>query len=344
MNKKQELVNQVLAKLEKSHVALGAETSLRAPNDFWKQHPNGHYTDMFDYSIECLLSRLTEENLAQLTAADIPADVSFSALWRQWGLKGYLRSTPQLLEFGGVPTLRIRHDSYLSWFRGYCFQNSYDAYGAGSNGESDKDLAAAVDICQYIMRITPKWAQRCHALLLSYPFYACRGKQTFYKALQEHPEAFDQLLLRTDEKLMHVGLPADATLNGLMDYMRTETMRSLIAYEFPIVCNEQQIALLCLGTWSIQLIWVQEHVRNTFTLNFPYWEEEMPLDADTYRILMWAGLSYTMLTLAGFSATEHKIVPLEPTKVFATPPLFYPEATYIDSTETLRHKLRELKW
>lgn len=45
MNKKRELVKQVLTMLENSHVEQDVYPSLYAVTAFWVKHPDGHYND-----------------------------------------------------------------------------------------------------------------------------------------------------------------------------------------------------------------------------------------------------------------------------------------------------------
>lgn len=343
MNKKQELVEKVLEKLEKSEVVLTEGSTLRAYANFWDKYPDGHYGDMMEDSIEHLLSRLLEENLEQIANATIPHKTEFSVLWREWGKQGFLKSEPKLLDIGGISTLRIRHDSYLSWFRGYCFQNSCDAYGNGSNGESRKNLQDIMNICKDLLERSSEWATCCHALLLSLPFSACRGKKSFHTALHDYPDAFDALMEQTNKRLMHIQLPDGMTLGGLSTAMLKAWTPSIPFYEFPIVRAGKLFALLRISRRSVQLIWMLDRVRSSFTVNFPVWDDEMSLDENAYYNQMWEGLAVTMLTLAGFMVTEYQITPLEPARTNASSALFHKPDAAIDSLSALSKKLNSIQ-
>lgn len=343
MNKKQELVEKVLEKLEKSEVVLADGSTLRACANFWDKYPDGHCADMMGDSIEHLLSRLVEENLEQIANTTLPPKTEFSVLWREWGKQGFLKSEPKLLDIGGIPTLRIRHDSYLSWFRGYCFQNSCDAYGNGSNGESGKNLQDVMNICKDLLERSPEWATCCHALLLSFPFSACRGKRSFHTALHDHPEAFDALMEQTNKQLMRIQLPDGMTLGGLSTNMLEEEAAAKVFYEFPIVCAGKLFALLCVSRKSVQLIWMVYRIRNSYTVNFPVWDGEMSLDENDYYTLMWEGLAVTMLTMAGFMVTEYRITPLDPARTNASPALYYNPNTAVDSLSALGKKFSGIR-
>ena len=343
MNKKQELVEKVLEKLEKSECVIEEGSALRASVSFWDKYPDGHYADMMDDSVEHLLSRLTEANLGQIANSPIPSKTEFYVLWREWGKQGFLKSKPELMDVGGIPTLRIRHDSYLSWFRGYCFQNSYDAYGNGSNGESRKNLQDVMNICKDLLERSPEWTTCCHTLLLSAPFSACRGKRSFHAALQECPEAFDALMEQTNKRLMHIQLPEGMTLDKLSATMRKETAAATVFYEFPITRAGKLFALLCISRRSVQLIWMLDRVRSSFTVNFPVWDDEMSLDENAYYNQMWEGLAVTMLTLAGFMVTEYQITPLEPARTNASSALFHKPDAAIDSLSALSKKLNSIQ-
>lgn len=353
MNKKQELVKKVVDNLERAQVVLGEGEELRAPEGFWRQYPQGHCNDtMVSLSVECLLSCLTNKNLDAIAKLGPPATgVKFSAWWRDLGQTGYLKDDPILMDVDRIPVLRIRHDSYLSWFRGYRFQNSYDAFGNGSNGESWGSMPDAVSMCKAVLHpdaidlcanITQEELNTfCKAVMFSFPFSACRGKSTFYKALQKSPEVFNDFLQQTDDRLMHIGLSKDLSMAKLCEVMSNSEMNSPTCAQFPIIYEEMQVALLSIGETSIQLVWPVCEERHTYTVNFPHWGYEASLDEPVYRATAWKCVATTMLALAGFTVTERYISPVSATKFDSAAPIFYPKGSYIDTLQGLYTQLEE---
>lgn len=348
MNKKHELVEKVLKVLEDSHVERDAYDSWRAERSFWGEYPDGHYNDL-QSSVEGELSCLTVENLEAILDVGVPEEgITYSKLWREWGRAGCFKCVPEVLQLGEVPTLRIRHDSYLSWFRGYRFQNSYDAYGNGSNGESENNLQEAIDLCrnfrdpecsEYSEHMTElELSVFCSALILYYPFYACRGKSSFYQAIRNYPEVFDGFMRQTDLLMRTGGIH---TLYTMREAMASIKVDCPLWQEFSIENKGEQLGLLRLGENAVQLVWSAGGERQSYVLKFPCWMYDSADGDGQYMGDMWSRLAYTMLTLAGFSATEYSIRPCSSEAVTTVTSLFYGEDERVESLKDLWSNIRK---
>lgn len=352
MIKKHELVNQVLERLEEANVVQDSYESLRADGFFWEYYPQGHCNNL-DSSVEGELSCLTEENLAAILALGTPSQgIAYSALWREWGAQGCLRSVPEILNIERVPVLRVRHDSYLSYFRGYRFQNSYDAYGHGSNGESNGDLGRCVDICMRLNHpdflagcndiMEDELAVLCTALVYSYPFEACRGKAAFYKALQNNPEIFDKFMGDTATSSMHITLDNRVTLSVLREKMTKETPSGILMLELPVMDNDNQIATLRLYSTAVQIGWRSNGEYHAYTLRFPQFNYELDEDENKFIDYMWDRLCITLLTLAGFIPNERRIVPQLNMKCDVNPHPFAPDIDCIHGMAEARKRFHTI--
>lgn len=350
MNKKRELVEQVLDLMEASHVEQDSYPSLRAVTAFWIAHPSGHYNDG-NASTEGALSCLMEENLSAILAMGVPQNgMKYTDLWREWGRQGCLKSVPTVMNITGIPILRIRHDSYLHWYRGYEFQNSYDAYANGSNGESDPYLEEAVELCRQFTH--PDYEEQCKhmsdlevkmcctAIIASYPFYACRGKNSFYRVLKQYPEVFDEFLFRTGD-LFHRFVRCFVPVKTLCEEMSDKPMDCQPLQEYAVLNDGKQIALLRLGETAVQLVWHCKDRLHSYTIKFPYWCNLFTNKRDQYLLKMWGWLAISLLTLAGFSATDYVINPIEAGQYEFASPTFYFEEQRISNLKELRALMEE---
>lgn len=352
MNKKRELVSKVIEALEKAHVVLDDGIDLRAAGYFWRQYPQGHCNDMAVPSVEGALSCLTVENLEAILALESPKDgITYGELWKEWGRQGCFKCNWEILPLPEVPVLRIRHDSYLSYFRGYRFQNSYDAYGNGSNGESNGDLQQCVDFCR---RVTHRdFLEECHdmtqeeiavlctGLVYSYPFEACRGKTTFYKALQNNPAVFDRFMLDAAYLGMRLRLDSRVTLGALRRKMAEASPRGTFELELPIVDDGNQIASLRLYSEAVQLRWRRDGEYHAYTLCFPKYTYELADSEEALCYYMWDRLSITLFTLAGFAPNRGRIMLQHGVKCDTNPNPFAPATDCIGSLDELYARCRQ---
>ena len=191
MNKKT-LVQQVIEQMEKASVVFAEGTQVWSSDRFWVRYPEGHYASSYCYCVEEHLSCLDEQSLQKiLELVPFTEGIEFDALWKAWGQSGCFKCEPAILtwEDKKVPILRIRHDSYLHYMRGYAFQNSYDAHCNGSNGASnnlEQDIRA-ITWSEYSLgeeqdeyTIRPQWEEKWalfrKAMIVQHSFVACGGR------------------------------------------------------------------------------------------------------------------------------------------------------------------------
>lgn len=110
---------------------------------------------------------------------------------------------------------------------------------------------------------------------------------------------------------------------------------------FPIIYENMQVAQIQLGGTSIRLIWSVQGERHTYTVNFPRWGCEMPIDQRQYRLLTWECLAITMLTLAGFVATEKYIFPVDRTQFDEIKPIFFDKEDCVENLSMLHARLEK---
>lgn len=324
MNKKQALVTEILERL--SVLDIPSE-ELYAKNEFWSEYPDGHYNSTIYPSIEGLLSCLTKDSLQAIVDKDyIELGKTFNSAWNEWGRAGYLQSVPEVIQDRtGVPILRLRHDCYLHWFRGYGFQNSYDAYCNGSNGESPKTFnkireAITTDI-DNPAEWNKTWALFRKAMVLSYPAQACAGKNVFYKMLNEHSDVFDDFITQTDKAVMRVGLDPSMTWNEMKEQASKQQFNCSIDLEVPIVLrnpkgeSNQVCGILRFGKSSVSFTWSEDLQSRSMCINFPKWSAgDATLDTTAtflsqreYLLECWVNLGYTLLTMAGVICAPYHI-------------------------------------
>lgn len=342
MYKKRELVDEILDKLKHERIILPEGFELLSPTNPWAMYPDGHYNDPAHPSIEGLLSCLLLENLEMIVKDTPPYEMEFHTLWKKWGQQGYLKSTPIVLEVNNFPVLRIRHDSYLSWYGGYWFQNTRDAYGHGSSGESWGSLVDAMKICKFLTAYYPGWVDCSHALMAAFPLSTCSDKYSFCRALSKYPEVFDEFLQGVDQHLLHTGLPADRSIEGLKATMQETKMCTEISYEFPVICLDQLAALLYISKQSVQLVWSENDQRHSYTINFPLWDDALKMDESTYLTTMWESLAITELILAGFMVTPYFIKPLTQSKIKMMPSSFYDKSDHIRNLDVMSKKFHSI--
>lgn len=339
MNKKHQLVSELTDRIVNSGIILPEDTVARAPADFWKNYPDGHCDDSVCPSLEGQLSCLLESQLESILKDDhIQEGMEFHSLWKAWGTAGYLQCDPIIMDLPNdrVPMLRIRHDAYLHWMRGYGFQCSFDAYCNGSNGSSATNMYMAKRACtlsEYSERYeqdegSAAWEQEYavfrKAMMLRYPFEACAQKKSFYRVLQGQADIFDEFFNRTDKKCLRMGLDKSLGIRALRRKCQEaepsgDTVLWIPLHQTTVRKGEKReevFATLFLGETFVSLHWKHGGDKK-LTINFPAWEKDTymaelqgldlaaehpvyPIQGD-YLYQCWSCLSLTLLTLAGVS-------------------------------------------
>lgn len=180
----------------------------------------------------------------------------------------------------------------------------------------------------------------CTALIASYPFSACRGKKSFYRALKQYPEVFDEFLIKTAD-LFRSFVKCFVPLETLKIEMCIKQMDCPVLQEYAILDGENQIALLKLGASAVQLVWCTKEGQCFYTIKFPYWCNFFTDRMDTYLMKMWGWLAMTLLTLAGFSATYYAICPVDAGQIEAVTPAFYFNEQCVSSINELYELMKQ---
>ena len=343
MNKKT-LVQQVLEQMEKAEVVFDKDTRVRTEGRFWDYYPEGHYATPFYYCVEEHLSCLDENSLQQiLELAPYSHGITFGSLWKAWGRAGCFKCKPTILTWGNrkAPVLRIRHDSYLHYMRGYAFQNSYDAHCNGSNGESSnlhQDIRA-ISLSPYALdeeqdedaqyeAWEKKWALFRKAMIVQHPFVACGGRQTFYAMLDEYPEVFEEFINLTDSQVLSLNLDPTLTLEEMRKQCKDQPYdwrRGV--FELALMYQNQCYGRLRFGETSVSFTWRRNKETHCSTIDFPEWDKQSyfselydigdmasgvrpeQLSQREYLHACWNGLATMLLSLEGVSISQGYCVP-----------------------------------
>lgn len=350
MNKKQQMVSELIDRIENAHVqkpnevAFGDEMQLRAYPKYWEQFPDGHCRW---HSVETDLACLSEDTLARILADDkIQEGMSWESLWHAWGRASYFNCAPSII-YGRdkhVPVLRMRHDCYLSWFRGYRFQMSMDICADGSNGESrylnniESVITApvesiilddSVDEDTAIDDWNTKWAVFRKALVYSLPFEACAGKRVFTRLLDNNPDMFDEFMTRTDQELMHYHLAEGIGIKQISRACREGSTIRYPLFTIPLLTSGNDkpkvCAVLALSEDRVSLTWSVAGKQRRFQLAMPKWDRyayerqlkcldlsedvpSYPSESD-YYYYCWTALAVVLITLAGAGTGRYIIDP-----------------------------------
>lgn len=374
MNNKQQLVNSILTKIEKAKVALVDDQHLHAQDtSFWERYPTGHCNA--EYSVEEQLSCLTEEQLQRVANLQITPGIKFRDMWREWGKAGVFECAPAILDTkSGVPMLRIRHDSYLHWMRGYCFQNSYDAHCNGSNGGSGSTLARDASIIELPVYSAlwdneddgdvqeaweTQWSVFRKAMILAHPFMACAGKNSFHKMLECYAETFEEFVNQTDDSVMKLRLDKSLTLTAMREKCASTEYDSTTLLDLAVMgALDKQVGLLRFGSTAVQFSWNSREGFRQMTIRFPEWDKDayvqelydcVDLNArhpwqpaeQEYLYSIWCNLSATLLTLAGMDSRYFR--PANGNVFLATDVCFYPEKQRVHNAEEMWSALYEAR-
>ena len=280
------------------------------------------------------LAMLLDSDLEKIIADDcIRNGMEFDALWKEWGKKGYLNSEPMLLDLE-YPSLRLRHDCYLSWFRGYRFQNSYDYYGDGSNGESANNLREILQLLENISYNNEDLFKT--AMLISYPLEAMSQIKAGHSMLREHPELFDLFMKKTALECMS---PLSFELVSVKDMQlkftqeRTGYKPALTLY-LANAWKEKRWVFATLNYYldCVELTWSSNSERKCLAVKFPEWTltryNESPglVYKDEYLKLVWNRLTITLLGLARIVACWMYMRPLVWPEFELAPMQMFPES------------------
>lgn len=381
MNKKRELVNTILDAVEAANVKLPEEAGFALdagyklgcadPDRYWKRNPNGHSREDAT-CIEQLLACLDEHSLEDILASGgIPEGIEWNDLWRTWGAVGCFQCVPTIIEDDErIPVLRIRHDSYLSWFRGYAFQNSCDLRANGSNGASNSDLELAVkcvtcpwwDTDEEKAAWESKHALFRKALILSYPICAAGNQQSFYKCLQSYPEVFEDFIARTDKRCLHLDLDTSLTLEKMRAEAAATKFEGPIVEELALVRDDGYGVILRYNTKCVSVSWSEDGENHSLCIHIPEWDKEVymgELDdigdmncgqypnypSMQYDLLCcWTGLTITLLALMGGQISYHYWVPTKKlaAKMDKILPSFFSDEKHASDPRLVWDKLYEL--
>lgn len=351
MNRKRELVNPILDNLERAGVKL-SDTLELAGNDgdisyidkgfylrckdsdlYWKLNPTGNCME-YSGCIEQNLACLEEQNLERiLTSGGIPENIEWCDLWRSWEAAGYFECAPSIIEDEDhVPILRIWHDAYLGWFRGYCFQNSYDLRANGSKGNSPSDLqlAEACVTCPWYSDTADRsaweheYALFRKAIILAYPFSAAGCDQHFPQLLHNYPSLFEEFINRTDKEKMHLNLDAGLTLCEMRNQSSSIKFQGPVAEEITLTQEGGYGVVLRYNEQYVSVSWSESGENRSLTIKIPKWGSEPSSMEDrncarrprcenisAYLNGCWYCLTITLLTLASCQVSHNFWCPSE---------------------------------
>lgn len=384
MYKKQQLVTSILESIEKAHVVLDAkaqqELRVADSNWYWNGNPDGHCN--FDDTVEEVLSCLTEMQLQKIidltTLCGIKEGAKFRELWREWGQQGVFDCKPEVLTTSAkVPILRIRHDCYLHWMRGFCFQNSYDSHCNGSNGSSGSTLEQDVRIVtipaysnlwekedegvDVAGEWNEKWALFRKAMILAHPFLACVGKASFYSMLDRYPTVFEEFFNQTDENVMRLGLSKELTVERIKEQCSSAQFSGPTIVELAVILKnpDSHVATLRYGAQAVQLSWNYHGAYRQMTIQFPAWDKDSyvaemwecadwnacsPMQAceSSYLYNIWCNLTAVLLTFAGLTPHQFGINIIKGRDFTITPVMMYPEEARVSCLSDVWSELYEV--
>lgn len=299
MNKKQNLVNEIINRMEKAHVNFGSDV-VRCQSGYWDKYPDGNcdidpVTLEVNSCIESTLACLSVSSLERIAENDlIEEGMQVPKLWRVWGQAGYFKMDPEIFMIGRTPVFKFRHDCFLAPWRDSGFQNSYDAYYNGSNGSSSMDIQRAlraIEIPEHhssffdvsgeerpndvvIREWNQKWALFRKAMFVSYPIEACSGKSAFHQTLKAHSKVFSDYVDAVGSDYFHLGLDSELTWSKMIEQAsrvdvlnRPAVEKSLIEEsKFPEVFGTMKF-----GRNFVSFTW-NDGEPKSLAIEFPEWE------------------------------------------------------------------------
>lgn len=344
MSKKQEMVSELTKRIESGNVELCCEydcmsgSSEQMPlcttvSDYWKKYPDGYFRDSKG-SVESVLACLTNESLEKILGDDsITADSSWDTLWLSWGRKGYLRSDASLLTSQEwVPTLRLRHDRYLSWFQGYRFHLTDDLFNGREcwpGSDSLPDVVRAITLSDLVFdqerkpeMCKQKWyrdnALFRRAMLFGCVASACSNTPVFYRVLHDNTKIFDEFLSLSDKYCTKTQTDDQIGVKNIRRAARKSAPTSKATVYGAYLQDSRKdkgiFGWLSFGLTYVSLSMIRDGKDYTLTLNFPKWDRQayeyerenidctgdkpVQLPYDAYLYTCWCTLLYALLALA----------------------------------------------
>ncbi len=344
MNKKRSLASEATDKLINGGVLY--EGPVHEDALYWRLHPDGYCSGE---TLESKLALLTEENLTNIRDKYTPAPgMLFEDVWRRFGVLGFLKCEPKSLRIEGdrVPTLRIRHDSYLHWMRGYGFQNSYDAYANGSRGCS-QGLKFDLD---FIAGSKDKVLNR--ALILSHLYEACAGQRSFYNAMTWYRGVVDQFINDTDDSVMGHILDHTVVIENVRAACASSEPLKSYVLELAVVPGKGSCvaALVRFGLDGVELLYSVGGNHRRLTMHFPVWDSEAyeeallelgdlnaghpdAYDEVTYLQYMWRRLFILLAEVADIHVTSMYMYTGSEEYFDTAPSSLYPATNVVHSME-----------
>ncbi len=339
MSKKQQMVNELTEKLKTAGITpaksmQGHEPYYESPvHNYWKLYPEG-YCNQFG-SVEERLSLFTEQNLSDiLEHGDILKGATVSEQLECWRGQGLLKSEPFVFNDPRehMPVLRLSSDAYLSWFRSYGFQVSYDAYANGARCGSDTDLGLTNRIVEIYREANEDTGVAldgvfCKLMYLSYPLEAAGGFKVFGKLLRDNSEVVDEFFDATDDSVMRKDLDKSLNINELCLRLGSGVFRadSVVSSQLVLVdkqnaAGSKAFATLLLHEAGVELRWIAPEGPRYLCAAIPKWDREYFIDTvqacgwegcrgylvskqDWYRSC-WYHLSIALMVLAGITVSH----------------------------------------
>lgn len=307
MSKKQELINELITKMQSNGVEFDKDYPIRTHDTYWEQHPDGYVSDGTE-SFESDLVGLDNSNLELILASDIQPGLSSTAIWREWGKAGLLKIKPKVLCLDKIPVLQLRHSAYLSWFRGYRFQVSGDACGYCDCGSSMTDLASC-------LQATADWDEPLKwAMPLSHAIEATGRYSEFIElAVSEDGQSLVNDFFRKTSKVCRIYCD-EFDISRFFDSIRNDVDLKdsrIISLSDSNNRGAYVFAQLYLKENAIGVRVFNQSIADVATICFPTYEKAMPIgiEKQEYLRLVWYHFSIILLGLNRIILASHYMCP-----------------------------------
>lgn len=158
-----------------------AEPSDKDPDGFLKE---SHYEFLQPESFQKIITHIKGE---------VVPGTLYSDLYKSLVKAGLMKMKPSIIYAGSVPKLMFRRDHFLSWFRGYSFQVSSNAYGQGDLGSSQRTMSWELRVAEYL----PEPLQ--HVIAFSHALEAANMYDDFHELLTTNEELVNEFMRVTND-------------------------------------------------------------------------------------------------------------------------------------------------
>lgn len=290
------------------------------------------YFDVEDKEKENLLCELSEEFM-YLEESSLATCVEFvkaqkngitkNELMNKFGFLGLLKVKPKLIhEDGEIPSIQIRYDKFLHWFRGYGFQVSDTPTGQGDSGNSGTSMRFDLEVVENL----PK--EIIHLVALSHALQAGNRYDLWRAILSEDLTLLDSFMHVTakEARLPTKDFNSEVFLNTVTteDGINGNELHRLFLCETPSLVKKSPLdryrnnvfGSISLGEDYVALgQFKNSHWR---MIKFPAWYEEtdenwetydLPSRGDYYKVL-WERLTWVLLAVDSIILSMFYVYPI----------------------------------